>query len=1365
MKGIILALILILSFNLSGQEGLWEKKGITGGIIQEIAFDSNLGIYIILTDSGIYKSSNLMDWFPINEGLRELAPYDFAWVPISTTKSLYVVLTRDGIFGKVFSNEPGQTWPSFFLANPLGLVDTEGIALGYQKAKKTGIYKDQTGYYVYLAIEGAGLFYRNFNPENQSSPWHPDGWQKDLNFTYSNLITAVSSLEDGSSIFVAAKNLSGNGGSIYKRSVSNQWNLKLSTTSIITTLSENPTSNQVILAGTEASGVFISTDGGENFNLICNQNPGYGPWKGLSFTINGSNIYAIGSTYDSASSMEKIFFINPQDCDNVFTKYDYFIGESAAVYLKDNLYAYVGTSGEGIWEFPSTNAQGKPIAVSGANRIIFNNVSDIAFVKSPSRPDVPPVILASSRAEGFYKCFKPDYCTRYFYSPWVGKVKTVRGTSIAPVPSYDEYAEIRYNQNGETKIGNKTIFLGTLNDGLFRTDNGGASWRKVLSFPVDSASSNEFEIVKVALAPDFDPYDESKQHIFVLTRDARVFVSLNGGQSWSQEVNLNLQNLKVIGEDLAISPAYNSSFPLTQNVFVALSFPENIGTTPSISKRIFDEVEQIFKWIPLNSNFQIPAKKIALSPCFGMLTCLECPTGDLECEKEKNTILIGTKGNGLYYSFDSGLTINQFNNANSDGCGYDQNPQPITITALEFHPKTDIPNTGNRLLNYHVYHIFNGSQTSAFLYSKWDGAQQKWICTDANTGDKIGDPLDLKINKIAFQPDFGIDNYHNSVLIGHEIYGMYKNNHPPSEGWANLNGFYNVPETIYSISECPDEAFSGNPNKIVIAGTEHYGVMISFDSGESYFPFGEGFEYTGADSKKYTLHNAQAVSCTGIFDPCGSFPCPQHRVLAAGSDCSNFDSNYNCTEKVYKGIFNIEFKDLNFVSKWRPSTLEGSSMDSHFITEIRYCSQDLPLYASDYGFGVLYSNKENPDNWGMDWHRDTSGDFPLDITDLTCPGGQSGPSIRTGASSPDIRPGRGGFIWGAQSGGGGGLRTGNGTAKFKTSPFGSWNTCTGLSNTANWRAIIMLSSQNVLIGSQGSPSERQGIRRNSQEGSTCDAWESANMGFSSGDSNQITKNYSKKVTAFAKVSNGVLVAMESDSGQDNGGVFFSDSDSDGLAWVPVNSGMSCTSNYELYNGQTIYTGSTCNGVYSTTQISYTGYPTAYFTYERSSNPWYETRFTFYDRSAGLPTGREWDFDNDGTTDASPSSRTYTYDFNVPFGYSSYNTKIFSYQNSYSDTYQLSDNGRGNLEVVYTKIPKIEKDGSFLKLYWDRITSGGHSYVYNIYSSNSPQGTSATLMVSVNDGTSGTDYDCTTSLCWYRFTESSSEKYYRIKTTW
>ncbi len=1339
MKRFIFTLILLFALIINAQNALWEKKGITGGIIQDLFKDKNLGLYYISTDSGIYKSQFLTDWFPMTGGLYEFSPIDSAWVPLDGATSFYVVLTVDGVFAK------RSSWNNFIYANKNGLVDSSGIFLDYQNAKKVGIYKEGTNFYVYLSLEGSGLFKRQFNPyvdPDTQNPWESQ-WSLDVSYIFNPYISAMSSLDGGSILLVANKNVGVFQGNIYRKT-STGWEGVGQIGMNYTSLSKDPSfGNYKVLAGVSNDSytthyVQISIDG-QNFSNVCGESDG--PWESLSITTSNNLPYGLGSVGN------KVYFINPNDCDNPFTSYSYFVGDSNSVFLDENLIAYIGTRGMGLWEYPEPDQKGNPLGVTGANPVKFNNVSDLVLVKSQSRTDIPPIILASSEAEGFYKCFRPDYCTRYFYIPSTGDVKTVRASSLAVVPGYDEYGEVRYSGN-ESIIGIKTIYLGTRDFGLFRSDDGGASWKKINSFPLDNTTGKDYEIAKVVLAPDFNPTSASNndKHIFVLTRGGLIFKSIDGGTNWVLEVDLNLATLKIVPEDLVVSPSYNSFDSQSQILFAA--------TSSGIFKRTW--LTDHFEWQLLGlDNYHI--KKIALSPCFGFANCPECPPGDPECEKEKSTIIAGTMGSGLFYSFDSGQNFYQLTGSNCPNLN-------SMVSSISMHPKTDIPNPQNRLLHYVTSHSFdpNGNSTSKFAYI-FQNSTPEWECVNADLNNSIDT---LRINKVAYHPDFGLGNDHYKIVLGHDFKGMYKNDHPPINNWVNLNGFYNVPERINSIAECPSPVGANNPHKLVFAGTEHYGVMVSFDSGESYFPFSLRFEYKDSQNRFFTLHNAESVSCTEVFDPCTPpESCPKHRILTSGSDCAQFDENLNCINKNYYGIYWSEFIPQS-ISTWEPSTIDGNPMDGHFITEIRYCSNTLPIYAADFGVGNLYSNFNEPDGWGKVWHLDNSGDYPVDITDITCPDGQSGPTLRFSASSPDIRPARPGFIWGAQSGGGGGLRTGTGTAKFKTSPSGSWQSCTGLSATANWRAVIMLESQNVLIGSFGTDTTlSDGIYRNSQDGSTCNAWEEANMGFSSGDSPQITQNYSRKIAGFAKVSNGVLVAMQQGGlGNREGGVFFSDTDSDGLAWVPVNSGMSCTSNYEIYNGQYIYTGSTCNGVYQTDVIQYTGYPTAYFTYEKSSNPWYEERVTFYDRSAGLPTSRQWDFDNDSNIDATPSSRTYTYDF-LSTGYNSYNTKVISCQNSYCDTYELDDNGRDPVEIVNTLIPKVEKDGNYIKIYWNRITSGGHNYVYNIYSSSSPQGTSAALLVSINDGTSGSNYDCITSLCWYRFTEGSSEKYYKIKTTW
>lgn len=79
MKRILFLTAFLLSLNFFAQNGLWEKKGITGGIIQDLIKDKNLTLYYILTDSGIYKSQFLTDWSPMNEGLFDFSPIEGAF--------------------------------------------------------------------------------------------------------------------------------------------------------------------------------------------------------------------------------------------------------------------------------------------------------------------------------------------------------------------------------------------------------------------------------------------------------------------------------------------------------------------------------------------------------------------------------------------------------------------------------------------------------------------------------------------------------------------------------------------------------------------------------------------------------------------------------------------------------------------------------------------------------------------------------------------------------------------------------------------------------------------------------------------------------------------------------------------------------------------------------------------------------------------------------------------------------------------------------------------------------------------------------------------------------------------------------------
>ena len=79
-------------------------------------------------------------------------------------------------------------------------------------------------------------------------------------------------------------------------------------------------------------------------------------------------------------------------------------------------------------------------------------------------------------------------------------------------------------------------------------------------------TGNSPEIAQVVLSPDFDPntINNFDKHMFVLTRDADILFSQDGGETWSVSADLNMSGQQIMGEDLVISPAYNRSNPATQ---------------------------------------------------------------------------------------------------------------------------------------------------------------------------------------------------------------------------------------------------------------------------------------------------------------------------------------------------------------------------------------------------------------------------------------------------------------------------------------------------------------------------------------------------------------------------------------------------------------------------------------------------------------------------------------------------------------------------------------------------------------------------------------------------------------------------------
>ncbi len=1345
MRISVMAILFILAAAaLSAQTGLWEKRGTTAGFVWDIIRDTHLPGQktIAATDSGFYASGDLVDWTPVRTGFQDLSIRQLAWVPIDGTTSAYAALASGAVYAR------SSAWTDWAFANDAGLDDGQGYHYGYRDASSVAFFKVGGTWYLYLALTGVGVFSRSFDPYATGDPWGSQ-WNKDTSFTGNPYITAMVGVNGGSRLIAASCNNTTPSyqGNLYYTDGSG-W-VPAGTPGVdYLSLAGDPApgGSAKVLAGTGAAGVYESDNYGTTFAPLCGVSSTLGPFQDVALWWDGAATQAVATTGVS------LYKLNWGDaCANPYVPFDYFTGFfSKAVLPIGPSGILVGTGGNGLWFFPASDLPGEPRGHTGSGAMQNANVSDIAIAPPSSRPDAPPVIFTASETDGLYKCFRPTYCTRYFFAPVSNRPGGVSGRSVALVPGYDEFGEVKYNAgNTDTIIGKKTLYLGTADAGLFRSDNGGASWKKVIGLPAPS-TGGDYEIVKVLVSPDFDPTTTNTfdKHMFVLTRDGTVYRSTDGGETWLLDGKLlpaQGSTGLLVAEDLAIAAGYNRGVNTSQTLFAATSF--------GLFKRVW--ATDHFEWQHLPQPLA-PIVSVALSPCFGLPGCPECQGGDSQCPKEMSTIVAGSMNNGIYYSVDGGNTFSSVNHPSCPGVG-------SSITAVAMHPKTDVAPTGDRLLTYLVKHAYTGAREQdqpKLYYVKWVySVPNHFECFDADPSDPpIADFADVRVRDITFYPTFGA-NGNWDVYAGHDYSGMWHAFHPPTTNppedptaWDRLDGFYNTPDRIYSVAECPDPVNADNPNTVVMAGTADYGVMISFDGGESYFPWGLGLEYASS-GKRFTLHDAWAVVCSENFDPCGGVPsaCPQHRILASTADCVHFDGSAQCDAYAHHGIYYGDFSSPMNPTRWSAATLAGAPMTGHYVPELRYCAMGLPMLAADAQSGPLYSQPDPSDLWGRDWHLDNAGDPPTTLADLTCPGGQPGPTLGM-RSLPDPRGGRPGFIWGAQSGVSQGFRA-VGMAKFKTSSTGSWQSCTGLSTTANWRSIIMLDSGTVLIGDKGEDANlSSGIFRNAQDGSTCNAWSAANTGFNAGDSSEITQNYSKKVIAFAEVANGVLAAMEEGGlGGRAGGIFFSDTSSDGLAWVPVNSGMSCSSNYDVYNGSAIYTGSTCDGVYATDTITYTGYPTAYFEAAQSSNPWYETRVTFTDRSAGLVTACAWDFGDSGTSGSCNPTHDYDLAGDADQFLSSTVTLTGTNNAAKSDTYSAT------VEVVDTKITGVTKvSGNTIRVTW-AIPGGGKSYSYTLYRDTAATGGGATAVA-------GCSPSCSTE-CYCEFTEAGSEAYYKIRTAW
>lgn len=160
----------------------------------------------------------------------------------------------------------------------------------------------------------------------------------------------------------------------------------------------------------------------------------------------------------------------------------------------------------------------------------------------------------------------------------------------------------------------QTVFIAPINEGLFKSTNGGVSWKLLVN-----GLDNTGPISSIAISPAF----QLDQTLFVSTVGDGIFRSGDGGKSWVQTSN-GLDNLSI--DSLSMSTSYD-----TDKVVLAI---DNQGV-------LYKTKNAGTKWYHV-SNFDAPITTVAFN-----------------ANQKNNVVLIGDSNGSLYKSHDSGNSWKQ----------------------------------------------------------------------------------------------------------------------------------------------------------------------------------------------------------------------------------------------------------------------------------------------------------------------------------------------------------------------------------------------------------------------------------------------------------------------------------------------------------------------------------------------------------------------------------------------------------------------------------------------------------------------------------------------------------------------------------
>ncbi len=1384
------SLILFITFLSFSSFSQWIKEGTASGNINDLKKGQNSSYVYLGIDGGFISylpSSEAFSDNSLNLPSGSILKFDELF-DSSNNRRYFAVLSENGVYVR------NSSMSKFLWANPRGIIDSSENPTDYLNLKGIAITKDSTNKYaIYLGMKDYGIFKKLFC--NNINNWCPE-------------ILFYDDAEDDSPWEIT--------GIFHRdrcRKVSGNYSFKAGANDYPTCTAYYPAySSGTLTLGTQinlgSSGhgyylkfweyydtntndyctVQISTDNGSTWQTIDSYYGDGKKWQQKSYSLEAFSGYikirfTFGDSFLSGTgegwyiddieiTRESVWErLNPQIPNLDITDLYYYnasAGNKLFVTTAGGIYRYDSNSWTLVspgYKFlsidgPPYNTNGYIIAGSEGYGV-YSTSNPLSIFTSwcgttppPSGNFVSVSVDSINPLEGpfsaitenkFYK-LKPSCSPAYeeYRADFEQKGLSVLSDCNNPTrPSFyvgtkglglfklncNDYQEEKLPMGNEGDINpsyipNKNVtkisiskdlepvfFASSLSDGLFKSLYKYNGKDYYVRYFFDSSIKGIQRGTAIAISP---LYDESasvstkKLYVFLGTDGKGIFRSVDGGGTWTKYSF----GYKVV--DMAISPNFlsdNKVYLLTENGQVY--YTTNNGSSwvedtsfPSTPKKGYDiEISPNFA----SDNTIFVATSLGLYKYstngwqlkFSRYPVLSVTLAPLYhnisgSDLESSTVIIGTRDGGIWHSFNKG----------EEGWTQVPNYTNSTVPLIKLHPEGDAYSISGEDL-YSIFLINELNSTNNGVYSL------KYLSTGWSIS-KISNMY--RISDIAFHPYFKRTGEIREVYLGTSNDKIYIGSYP-TFSWEKALGFNSTPPYVFSVLEDPD--FTG----IKLAGTKGYGPIISFNKGLSYYPFGS-LRYNN-----YVLHTVPSVAITNNVST--------HKVLMASSDdeiqgpYGIYYLTYPVTNPYwYRAYLCLPPNDCSSP----PTNYSQTNFNGDLIKEIRYTNLGTDIEASDFNLGPIISDPNMGGNYGVYWQVDSpSPNMPENICDITYP--------------ISLSPGRGtksAFIWGVSGLSHGFRSTVAGAYKWTLTE--GWSIRNGSGSfslpSADWRAVYSLSENEVIVGAR----DGYGVFKTEDGGLK---WINASEGLDS---------TSFKVNAFTSFGSYIFAAIEESSeGLEDGGVYMSDCQGRGYAWVPFSDGLFCTSNYDLSMGSVITTGSTCDGIYHRENIYYTGTPTSYFIHKRE-NPWNEREVHFYDKSAGLCTSNcitcpnaQWDWScNDGffsnfqnpTHIFSNSGSFYCY-LNINNGY-------------YSDSFDTS------IYIPEILTLKIQKNGDLPRLYWERI-SGDESlvYKYKVYRSTDPQGSSISNLITI---TPADPLYCNSTHCWFTDTEATgSVYYYRIFT--